>query len=35
VRGAGFRNVTIETAEGLVFRMGRNAAAIEGHQMEA
>jgi len=35
VLGAGFRNVTVETAEGLVFRVGRNAEAIKGHLMEA
>src|SRR3954454_12891331 len=35
VLGAGFRNVNVETTGGLVFRIGRNAAAIEGHQMEA
>jgi aminoglycoside phosphotransferase (APT) family kinase protein len=35
VLGAGFRNITVETAEGLVFRIGRDEAAIAGHQMEA
>ncbi len=35
VLGAGFRNVTVETTEGLIFRIGRNAAAAEGHIVEA
>lgn len=35
VLGAGFRSVAVQTAEGLVFRVGLNKAAAEGHTMEA